>query len=332
MLRCLTTYAGSIDLISLSGMGKVSVSWHADSSLELNSSIGVYHCLPTQKRNIKWDWRIGLRRAPDNNDGSARDVPPISVSTKDGDAYFLLGTFNETHQHCVLAGSEASRISSTHRVAVTKEDTYDYILRRVKGGSKRFRLELKKAPDAIDPRVVIHCQKILTQVEMEWIAQYWLQGAEHDKMHVWWQKPMKTLEAYWSALEDMTLQLFETCRTQSIEVKPDVILGLVAELKNRQEQREKWDGRRADKIYQRRIAVEFRPVPRPVFGGKGLGKDLTIAIRELDEIVERIKGKQMTGSSPAEKREREPFSATLEGKNEVKEVQIGKKKKRLKKK
>ena len=159
------------------GMGKVSVSWHADSSLEPYSSIGVYHCLPTQRKS-KWDWKIALRRAPDGNDSNGekndvstydtQSVPPIVVPTKDGDAYFLNGSFNHTHQHCVLAGSEATRISSTHRVAVTKEDTYDYISKRVKRALKRFKgqfgnEDLSKL-SAVD---VIKCQQTLTEVEMD---------------------------------------------------------------------------------------------------------------------------------------------------------------------
>lgn len=85
------------------GMGKVSVSWHSDSSLKENSSIGVFHCLPTQ-RAAPWDWRIALRPSPDAGEGG-RDVLPVAVSTADGDAYFLLGSFNKNFQHCVLAGT-----------------------------------------------------------------------------------------------------------------------------------------------------------------------------------------------------------------------------------
>jgi hypothetical protein len=70
------------------GMGKISVSWHADSSLEPYSDIGVYHCLPTQKAT-KWDWKIALRPYPDGED---KDVLPIVTTTKDGDAYFLMGS------------------------------------------------------------------------------------------------------------------------------------------------------------------------------------------------------------------------------------------------
>ena len=295
------------------GMGKVSVSWHADSSLVDNSSIGVYHCLPTQ-RNSKWDWKIALRplaiESKDNTGSTKRDnkstIPkPVVVNTKDGDAYFLLGNFNMKHQHCVLAGSQANRISSTHRVAVTIEDTYDYILKRVKIARKRFRLQMETIPPSLqspvvglDAKVIRYCQRILTEVEMEWIAQYWLQGDQHDKMRVWWQKPMKTLEAYWCALEVYTYRLFEflLSRIASNDTVPiDVVKVLIIEFKTRQSFREQWDERRSDKIYQRRVSEEFRPVARPIFENndevkideRRLPKDLTSAIQALSIFLEK---------------------------------------------
>lgn len=271
------------------GMGKVSVSWHADSSLESNSSIGVYHCLPTQ-RPAKWDWRIALRRSPENGNTDKKSPPPIALNTKDGDVYFLLGRFNETHQHCVLSGSEANRISSTHRVAVTKEDTFEYIRKRAKGALKRFRLQLEMEPSKMDAKVIVFCQRVLAEVEFDWIAQYWLQGAEHDKMHVWWQQPIRTLEALWVSLEELTCKLFHMCIEGTTSVPRLVVKGFLLELESRQSSREQWDKRRADKIYQRRISPEFRPVERPVFDsstGKQLTKDLTETIAALSIVREQ---------------------------------------------
>ena len=270
------------------GMGKVSVSWHADSSLENNSSIGVYHCLPTQ-RHAKWDWRIALRRSPESGE-DAKDVLPVSVSTKDGEAYFLLGNFNETHQHCVLAGSEANRISSTHRVAVTEEDTYQYILKRVKKALKRFRSQMEEGQSSkLNAKIIKHCQRVLSELEMEWIAQYWLQGAQHDKMHTWWQRPMKTLEAFWLSLEELTFQLYQLCVKESENVNCAIIEALLAEMKSRQELRAQWDERRADKIYERRISPPFRPVARPVFDAQNkLSKNL---IKEIATLTHVLSGK-----------------------------------------
>jgi mRNA N6-methyladenine demethylase len=300
------------------GMGKVSVSWHADSSLENGSAIGVYHCFPVQ-RAARWDWRIALRPSPDNNNDlkstTSSTVAPIVVNTKDGDMYFLLGDFNERHQHCVLAGSQANRISSTHRVALTAEDTYDYILKRVKIARKRFRLQLELGHETSNPpsttrleaKIVRCCQRVLTEVETEWIAQYWLQGAEHDKMHVWWQRPMKTLEAYFVALEEYTFQIYRLCvdKRTSTEVAVDVLKVLLTEFKARQSLRLQWDERRADKIYERRIALEYRPVARPLFPSEGherseetkrLPKDLTHAIEHLSQVL-KVRSQEASGAS-----------------------------------
>ncbi len=290
------------------GMGKVSVSWHADSSLQSGSSIGVYHCLPTQKSS-KWDWKIALRPSPEV-DSPSKHAKPVVVNTKDGDAYFLLGNFNETHQHCVLAGSQSNRISSTHRVAVTEEDTYDYILKRVKIARKRFRLQMEglegSENSSLDAKVIRYCQRVLTEVETEWIAQYWLQGAQHNVMHVWWQRPMKTLEAYWRALESATYELYHHLLKDknNSNKNTDVMRVLVNEFKTRQAMRQQWDERRADKIYQRRIVEEYRPVARPIFGqgganpkdddGGSLPKDLASSIQTLQEIIGRKQGGSST--------------------------------------
>jgi len=287
------------------GMGKVSVSWHADSSLESNSSIGVYHCLPSQK-STKWDWRIGLRPIPDNKDEKTNDITPIVTSTKDGDIYFLLGKFNETHQHCVLSGSECNRISSTHRVAVTKEDTYDYIRQRTKGALKRFRLQLQLADRSeIDPKVIVYCQRVLSEVEFEWISQYWLQGAEHDKMHLWWQGPIRALETMWLSLEEMTFELYQMFLDDAESLPRLALIGFLAELQTRQEQRQQWAERRSDKIYQRRIQASYRPVNRPSFEDtttttKRLGNDLGPAIHALLQIRKSLSGRKPHQGNPKE--------------------------------
>eukprot|EP00980_Cylindrotheca_fusiformis_P028043 scaffold22577_cov122-Cylindrotheca_fusiformis.AAC.22 len=277
------------------GMGKVSVSWHADSSLKENSSIAVFHCLPTQ-RAAPWDWRIALRPSPDSGKRE-NDALPVAVSTSDGDAYFLLGTFNQNYQHCVLAesltsltyvetlaGSSAHRISSTHRVAVTDHETFEYIMKRVKNAVKRFRLQFEKSRVFdMDARVIAFCQKVLTEVEMDWIAQYWLQGSEHNKLHTWWQKPMESLEAMWSLLEELTFRLYQCCSKDSCAVPDQVVAAFLDELKFRQKQRKLWDNRRNDKVYVKRVGEGSRPIARPKFEQRKdrLGKDLSLAIHEL---------------------------------------------------
>lgn len=327
--------------------------------------------MPTQ-RSAKWDWRIALRPSQNDskNDGNNPEnapAKPVVISTKDGDAYFLLGDFNENYQHCVLAGSQSNRISSTHRVAVTQEDTYDYILKRCKIARKRFRLQLETigstSGNGLDAKVIRYCQRVLTEVEMEWISQYWLQGRQHDKMHTWWQRPMKTLEAYWRALESATWELchhicsshnnsiVKSIKNETNTIPVDVVKVLVNEFKTRQSFRQQWDERRADKIYQRRIVEEYRPVARPIFGegldpnqqvDKGgrdrdqkqdeenyLPKDLTLIIRDLQIFLgkkridiptkpQKLKKHSMAKSGPKTADSTDAISPDIDGKSKIK--------------
>jgi mRNA N6-methyladenine demethylase len=303
------------------GMGKASVSWHADSSLQDYSSIGVYHTLPTQKAS-KWDWKIALRRNPDDHaketDSSKttrtaaatnnKTVLPVVVPTKSGDAYFLLHDFNHFYQHMVLAGSQARRISSTHRVAVVATDTYEYIRARCSTALVSLKAELRSAHDRPwewNVQVILDGQAVLTEVELEWIAQYWVQGAQHDVQHVWWQAPMRALEQAWCALEKQSYKIYGKLLEAAAAVSNDeqnrntklsaLLSGLLEAFRARQELRTKWDDRRADKIYKRRISRPYQPVERPVFedsadpaATKRLSKDLTEAIDKLTHALSRF--------------------------------------------
>ncbi|CAJ1967500.1 unnamed protein product [Cylindrotheca closterium] len=267
------------------GMGKVSVSWHADSSLQNGSSIGVCHFVSSRKAT-PCDWRIALRPSPSGENGVSSDIPPISVRTADGDAYFLLGSFNEKYQHCVLAGSSQHRISSTHRVATIEKDTYQYILRRSKTALKRLRTEVEKDEARMDYRVVLFSQKVLTELEMEWVAQYWLQGSTHNKLHVWWHKPMETLESLWENLEELTHRVYTRCIEASSAVPRAVVVAILEEFKIRQRLRQLWDERRADAVYKKRMKEDQRPIARPQFHDRKdcLPKSLSTAIQMLASV------------------------------------------------
>jgi mRNA N6-methyladenine demethylase len=293
------------------GMGKASVSWHADSSLQDHSCIGVYHILPaeTSKSNpsVVVDWKIAVRPNPPveskhhpprnspkvKNAAVAVPPPPVVVSTKSGDVYFLLNEFNHTHQHMVLAGSNGRRISSTHRVAVTESDTYAYIAGRCSKALLSAKAELKKS-SAVEWNVsiLLEAQEVLTEVEFEWIAQYWIQGAQHDVQHVWWQGPMRALEQAWLALEKVTYKVYTRffAAEGTTDLPPrSLVQGMLSALEARQEWRTKWDHRRVDKIYKRRISPAYQPVERPSFSvehsSKQLPKDLTESIEALRNLL-----------------------------------------------
>jgi mRNA N6-methyladenine demethylase len=296
------------------GMGKTSVSWHADSGVQDYSCIGVYHTLPTQRAS-KWDWKLALRPNPDTDDRattatsntSGNPVPPVVIPTRSGDLYFLLGAFNHTHQHMVLAGSEAHRISSTHRVANVEHDTYEYIRARVSAALTACKAQLREKKgrgDGWDVEVLLEGQAVLTEVEFEWIAQYWVQGAQHNVQHVWWQVPMQNLEQAWNALEKITfkvnmgaIQQSETEKTNNKNNTQNIALleGLRKAFLVRKELRERWDERRANKQYKRRISRPYQPVERPIFeqSTKRLPKDLSAAIQTLTDLLQQSGGAVM---------------------------------------
>ena len=139
------------------GLGSVSVSWHADCSLQDFSTISVYLAQhPCSQDNFTSDslspsqlhshpWRLALRVVPHaegptmraaNGALGERDrvTPAVLHPMHDGDVYHMLNAFNHHHQHAVIqpellpaAAHELAvagwsggdvRYSSTHRVAI----------------------------------------------------------------------------------------------------------------------------------------------------------------------------------------------------------------------
>jgi FTO C-terminal domain len=76
--------------------------------------------------------------------------------------------------------------------------------------------------------------------------------------------------------------------------QPDLELwrGMITCLTTRRDLRAKWDERRANKIYKRRIARPYQPVERPVFDGdhkkKRLPKDLTDTLQILSRRLAEL--------------------------------------------
>ena len=172
---------------------------------------------------------------------------------------------------------------------MTECDTYEYIKNRTAAAlvaAKRQVDDPDRGVDAWDVNVILESQAVLTEIEFEWIAQYWIQGAEYDRQHVYWQKKMIALEKAWNSLEKLTFRITEAVRewkTSNRVKQTNLIQGLVDALKDRQSRRLKWDERRADKIYQRRVPRPYQPVHRPAFQPqkKRLPKDLNTTIQRL---------------------------------------------------
>jgi len=87
-------------------MGKLAVGWHKDPT-EPASSVGVYQCSTNEQDDLQ-SWSVGFRVDSD------AQVPALQVQIQSGDFCFMLDNFNDTHYHCVVAGS-TKRFSSTHK-------------------------------------------------------------------------------------------------------------------------------------------------------------------------------------------------------------------------
>ncbi|CAN0357542.1 unnamed protein product, partial [Hapterophycus canaliculatus] len=97
------------------------------------------------------------------------------------------------------------RWSSTHRVAKKEGHSFDYIAGRqerkgthalcqtVLGDGHRRTLKQWKTE-----------QLTLSELEFEWIRQFYVQGRAHHRLHSWWHEPMQELLRFWSLLEGRT--------------------------------------------------------------------------------------------------------------------------------
>lgn len=190
------------------GQGKCSVSWHADSSLENFSNIAVYHLID-KEADADGRWSVGLRVAHNSEGPHASrrgtdisvetKTPPLTVSLPSGSTYYMLDDFNHHHQHAVIAEGKVPgrRFSSTHRLLRDSHNVKD-IIARCKSACANFH---KKGP-----KVWRSEQLLLTEMESEWLRQFFIQGQAHHNL-LWknnWQESMEELLKYWSRLEERT--------------------------------------------------------------------------------------------------------------------------------
>jgi alpha-ketoglutarate-dependent dioxygenase FTO len=202
---------------------KMAVSWHADSTLEHFSSIAVYQTIPKSSDIRKGNsmkkskvlqqppWRVALRvlcDAEGPNSGKRKivdptsdaerlnsTIPAVAIPLPDKSTYFLLDDFNHHHQHAVLAGNSV-RFSSTHRVCRTDGHVFASIRSRAVSACQKHL--------SFSAKDVRSYQGILNELEFEWIRQFYIQGAEHYRIHSWWHGPMQELVGFWYQLEKKT--------------------------------------------------------------------------------------------------------------------------------
>lgn len=216
------------------------------------------------KDDKKTPWEVALRVASTDT-----RTPAVSVPLPSGSIYYLLDDFNHQHEHAVISGSESLRYSSTHRVARDGAGTWQYIRDKCesilssetclsilqsagnKNALSKYSNTSKKKQLCKEVRA---CQRLITELEFEWIRQWFIQGRKHASLHPYWINPMKRLEESYRQLNLVTsyinLQLEECSKTKSDIIIEDLFDVTIESIENRFNLRRDWNQRLKDSIFK----------------------------------------------------------------------------------
>ncbi|KAL1510130.1 hypothetical protein AB1Y20_006462 [Prymnesium parvum] len=188
----------------LGGRAEQAVSWHADSSVQPFSSIAVLN-LAAEAHEARGGtpWKVAVKcvGAAHEEEGG---TPALALPLHDGDVYYMLDDFNHHHHHAVLAGSYG-RYSSTHRVALTSTDTWEYIWRRVEPWLHAAPPHTAAGWSPLLAASLRACEEVHSEVEFEWLRPWAAQGAAHAASHAaYWAEKIASLHAAWARLEART--------------------------------------------------------------------------------------------------------------------------------
>jgi len=327
--------AGSSKPEPLFGKDKITVSWHADSSLQHYSSIAVYHFAVDNEEDESW--RIAVRVKPNAEGPSINKkvaeeeellaIPALAFPLKSGSCYFLLDDFNHHHQHSVIQG-KTERYASTHRVSRQQQDFF-YIRSQCQSA-------LNDGASSPTGKFIRSQLLVLSELEFEWIRQFFIQGSAHRDKHEWWKKPMEELIDMWRRLEEGQFKAIQSLldaasgefdeikeglerkerkraakRKKSADaVEAESFVELLAALEDKLAKRAGWLEREEDEIYRtapaecQPIRVPFPLINHPLAGpvyAPGADKSQK-TLRGLQERVKLAHEEFMTKESRKKKR------------------------------
>lgn len=331
------------------GMGKVSVGWHRDSGLKDYSSIAVYQLLSnsgstaaaaTTKTIVNVDgWGVALRAMDGGAGGPLSTIPPLLVPLPSGSIYYMLDDFNHNHEHAVVSPSltkkmenttattTTTRYSSTHRVAREGRGTWQYIrdkARSISSDSMSLLLSndnktfSRKEKDAFVVRIRAQ-QNIMTEIEFEWLRQWFVQGRKHASLHPYWHKPLLELCATYCKLERLTCEILDilnfhnnnnTSSSRGSIVTEDLFDVVIESFTERSALRATWIERYSDPIYTD-IPEDERPFSCDCLDRRMMDKDDDardtkmkegILSEDLDMLISKLRRLRLAFVSVEEQR------------------------------
>lgn len=290
---------------------KITVSWHADSTLEHFSSIAVYQHTK-EKETSKEDnyWKLALRVCP-NAEGPLQgkgynidvSAPPLSIPLPSNATYYLLDEFNHHHQHSVLAG-KSQRYASTHRVSRVDGHTFYSIKAKCIAALKGSGYSSKQ----IRSEQIAYCD-----LEFEWLRQFYIQGEKHKNKNIWWQPKMIELLNFWKQLEARSNSIIDVLsdvcilsqntnddnidkkemkrlvkrKKRMLSIDDQSFDEMIDGLQNRYDKREGWIQRESDPIFKSE-PVDCRPIQVP-FPDTSPHPDSNEAQLLLKETINKLK-------------------------------------------
>jgi alpha-ketoglutarate-dependent dioxygenase FTO len=156
--------------------------------------------------------------------------------------------------------------------------------------------EWSKSGTTLDARAIRVVGEVQTELEMQWIRMFWVQGERHARSHKgFWLPAMKDLLARWRGFEALAANW-----TQKLEAGDPASTSLrslemaIYVLETRMELRREWMERVANAAYAR-LPADLRPVDCDalLFGDRpkceGLGADLSATVASLRRCRELAK-------------------------------------------